>query len=55
MSELEEQLRRLVRDEIRRIVRSDAIADELSLVEGDLELQRRASTTASRLRRARSG
>jgi hypothetical protein len=52
MTGLEEQLRQLIRDEIRRVVRPEALADEL--VGDDLELRQRAQAVASRLRRVRS-
>jgi ribosomal protein L19E len=55
VSGLDEMIRALIRDEIRRLIRPDAIAaanDEVSSAE-DQKLQRQAAEAANRLRRAR--
>lgn len=55
MSGLDEMIRALIREEIRRLIRPDAIAvanDEVSSAE-DERLQRQAAEAANRLRRAR--
>lgn len=55
MTALEEQLRQLIRDEIRRVVKADALAEDLDVTGDDIELRDRAQSVASRLRRARNG
>ncbi|MEO8548740.1 MAG: hypothetical protein ABI678_02160 [Kofleriaceae bacterium] len=56
MNGLDEMIRELIRDEIRRLIRPDALAvanDEILSPE-DEALQRQALEAASRMRRARS-
>lgn len=48
-------IRRLVREEIRRVVKPDALEPFTSNYEDEHELRHRASGVASRLRRARHG
>ena len=55
MSGLDEMIRALIREEIRRLIRPDAIAanDEVLSSAEDQALQRQAADAAVRLRRAR--
>lgn len=56
MTGLDAMLRELIRDEIRRMIRPDAITpgNDESLSPDDQALQRQAQEAALRLRRARS-
>lgn len=55
MNGLDEMIRALIREEIRRLIRPDAIAanDEVLSSAEDQALQRQAADAAVRLRRAR--
>lgn len=55
MTGLDEMIRALIREEIRRLIRPDAIAanDEVLSSAEDQALQRQAADAALRLRRAR--
>jgi hypothetical protein len=53
MAGFEESLRQLIRDEILRLVRPEALT--VDAAGNDLELRERAHDAASRLRRARVG
>lgn len=53
MNALDQMIRELIRDEIRRLIRPDALAANDEMPESDLELQTLARETANRFRRAR--
>jgi hypothetical protein len=46
-------IRELIRDEIRRLIRADALAPDAEVSEEELDLRRRAHEAASKFRRAR--
>lgn len=55
MSSLDEVIRQIVRDELRRHVRPEALAGDSIMGEDDDNLIERVRESASRLRRARRG
>jgi hypothetical protein len=55
MSALDEVIRQIVRDELRRHVRPEALASDSIVGDDDDNLIERARESASRIRRARRG
>ncbi|MEJ7598463.1 MAG: hypothetical protein WKG01_11180 [Kofleriaceae bacterium] len=53
MTGLDAMIRDLIREEIRRLIRPDALAANRGSPEEDLELRERAADVASRFKRAR--
>jgi hypothetical protein len=52
---LDEMIRGLIRDEIRRLIRPDAFAADEEISEDDVDLRKRALEAATRFRRVRTG
>ncbi len=52
---LEQTIREVIREEIRRLIRPDALAANGELPEDDAELREKAFDVAARFRRARRG
>ncbi len=55
MTGLEQTIREVIREEIRRLIRPDALAANGELPEDDAELREKAFDVAARFRRARRG
>ena len=55
MTALDDVFREVIREEIRRLIRPEAIAESEEISVDDLELRQRAQDVANRFRRARSG
>lgn len=55
MTALDATIRELIRDEIRRLIRPDAIVVEEAMSEDEQDLRRRARDAASKFRRVRTG
>lgn len=55
MTALDDMIRELIREEIRRLIRPDALAANEEVSEDERDLHRRAVEAASRFRRARIG